>query len=52
MDKMKEQEMEKEMYVAPRVEVIAIEPEGGILCSSGNMSAEGDRWGGAWGDDI
>lgn len=49
MNKMNE--TEKEIYVAPRMEVIAIEPEG-VLCSSGPMSGQGDDWGGSWGDDF
>lgn len=44
-------ELEKEVYVAPRMEVIAIEPEG-VLCASGGVDGEGDRWGGSWGDDF
>lgn len=44
-------ETEKETYVVPRIEVIAIEPEG-VLCASGSPSGEGDHWGGSWGDDF
>lgn len=46
-----QKEMEKEVYVAPSLQVIEVEMEG-VLCSSGPVSAESDRWGGSWGDDF
>lgn len=50
---MQEQDLEKEVYIKPSIEIINIEYEG-ILCASGNYKVHGqsDRWGGSWGDEF
>lgn len=49
--KVQKKTVEKEVYEAPRIEVIEVDASS-VLCASPSSSASGDKLGGTFGEDF